>query len=476
MTKTFSELGLSSERVAHLESLGFHTPTPIQVAAIPALLAGRDLLGQAQTGTGKTATFALPLLEQLLPETKGVQALVLTPTRELAGQVCEAMRQLGGPNRPGITAVYGGQSIDRQVSQLRRGDPVVVGTPGRVLDLLQRGDLDLSGLRHLVLDEADEMLSLGFRDSLEAILQCMPKQRQSAFFSATLPPVIKTLAERFLHDPLHVRVESSGRSPAQIRQEAYRVPRGWTKPQALRALLAAEDPQTAIIFVRTRRTAAELTAELQAAGCAVDEYHGDLAQNQRERLMERFRKGRLRWVVATDIAARGLHIDSLSHVINFDLPINAETYLHRIGRTGRAGQDGAALTLVTAWEQPQLRRIERQLDHAFALQALPAPQDVELRRRQRLGDTLRAAMTEERVAAFLPLVAELERESDMHVLLAAALQLLAERQAGPDLLGDLPPLHDSAAAFTSRPQRSGGRPSRSGAVGKPIRRTVERRA
>lgn len=305
MTLSFASLGLSEARVSHLESMGYEEPTAIQAEAIPHLLSGRDLIGQAQTGTGKTAAFALPLMEQVDASNPAVQVLVLTPTRELAIQVCQAMRGFRIDGRPKVLAIYGGQSIDRQQEQLRRGTQIVVGTPGRVLDMLNRGSLSLQSLGWLVLDEADEMLNMGFIQDVEKILSKAPANRQTAFFSATMAPAIRELATKFLQSPVTVTVQSPKASPKQIQQVSYIVPRGWTKVRALQPILELEDPETAIIFVRTRRTAGDLTRQLQAAGYSVDEYHGDLSQSQRERLLMRFRQQQVKLVVATDIAAGG---------------------------------------------------------------------------------------------------------------------------------------------------------------------------
>ncbi|MDP5338090.1 MAG: DEAD/DEAH box helicase, partial [Nodularia sp. (in: cyanobacteria)] len=332
MTLSFQELGISQKRVEQLENIGFTTPTNIQTQAIPQLLAGRDVVGQSQTGTGKTAAFSLPILEQMDVNHKAVQALVLTPTRELAIQVHDAINQFVGDEGLRILAIYGGQSIERQMMQLKRGVHMVVGTPGRIIDLLDRGCLKLDQVKWFVLDEADEMLSMGFIDDVIKILSQAPKERQTALFSATMPPSIRMIVNKFLRNPATVTVEQPKASPNKINQVAYLIPRHWTKAKALQPILEMEDPETALIFVRTRRTAAELTNLLQGAGHSVDEYHGDLSQQARERLLTRFRNRQVRWVVATDIAARGLDVDLLSHVINFDLPDSAETYVHRIGR------------------------------------------------------------------------------------------------------------------------------------------------
>ena len=352
MTISFKSLGLSDACSERLENLGFTKPTDIQAQAIPQLLEGRDVVGISQTGTGKTAAFSLPILEQIETENSAVQALILTPTRELAQQVAQAIEDLAENRRLRILTVYGGQSIDRQIHSLQRGVQIVVGTPGRVLDLLDRKKLKLDQISWAVLDEADEMLSMGFIDDVKKILKQTPAERKTACFSATMPRAIQELIKQFLRSPVTVSVEQKKAAPTRIDQRVYMVPRGWSKIKALQPIIEIEEPESALIFVRTKRTAAEITQKLQSAGHSVDEYHGNLSQSQRERLVDRFRKGQVRYVVATDIAARGLDVENLSHVINYDLPDNAETYIHRIGRTGRAGKEGTAVSFNSA-DRPQ---------------------------------------------------------------------------------------------------------------------------
>jgi ATP-dependent RNA helicase DeaD len=427
MTLLFDNLGLSETRARHLESLDFTTPTPIQIKAIPPLLAGQDVVGQAQTGTGKTAAFALPILERIDPNSTAVQALILTPTRELAMQVSQAIYNLNGDSRLRILAIYGGQAIDRQISRLQRGVQILVGTPGRILDLLNRGNLKLNQLSWLILDEADEMLNMGFIQDVEKILNQAPAERQTAFFSATMDPVIRKLTNKFLRSPLRISVEQPKAAPTQIHQVAYTVPRGWSKAKALRPILELEDPESALIFVRTRRAAAELTSQLQAIGHSVDEYHGDLSQGQRERLLARFRQHQIRWVVATDIAARGLDVEQLTHVINYDLPDSAESYVHRIGRTGRAGKSGTAISLIQPLDRHKLRNIERHIRQTIAVQSIPSRAQIEARYLERLQERLQETLTGERMASFLPIVAQLSEEYDTHAIAAAALQMIYDQ-------------------------------------------------
>ncbi|NJL82391.1 MAG: DEAD/DEAH box helicase [Chloroflexaceae bacterium] len=428
MSISFQSLGLSPARAEQLEGLGFQAPTSIQAEAIPQLLAGRDLVGQSQTGTGKTAAFSLPVLETLDLQLRAVQALILTPTRELAQQVTQAIKDLsGGDRRLQVLTVCGGQAIDRQIRSLQKGSQVVVGTPGRILDLLERKELHFDKLRWVVLDEADEMLSMGFIDDVKKILGATPPQRQTACFSATMPKAIRELIEQFLHDPVTVSIKQAKAAPARIEQSVYMIPRQWSKLQALLPILEVENPESAIIFVRTKRTAAELTAHLQEAGQSVDEYHGNLSQSQRERLVQRFREGRIHLVVATDIAARGLDVEHLSHVINFDLPDNSETYIHRIGRTGRAGRDGRAIALIEPKDRRLLRQIEQRMRQPLSIAQIPSRSQVEALRLKKLQTQVQEALSGERMASFLPLVHELSAEYDPTAIAAATLQMVYDQ-------------------------------------------------
>ena len=462
MDLSFKNLGLSEARVSQLEKLGFTAPTAIQMQAIPELLAGRDVVGQAQTGTGKTAAFSLPILERIDFNKPAVQALILTPTRELALQVSNAIRDFSGDRRLGILAVYGGSAIDRQIRSLQRGVQIVVGTPGRIIDLLDRGNLKLDQLTWLVLDEADEMLSMGFIDDVEKILSQAPSERQTAFFSATMEPSIRQLVSKFLREPVNVSIKQQKATPKQIEQHVYMVPRGWTKAKALQPILELEDPESAIIFVRTRRAAAELTSELQAAGHSVDEYHGDLNQAQRERLLSRFRQQQVRWIVATDIAARGLDVDHLTHVINYDLPDSVESYVHRIGRTGRAGKAGTAISLVQPFDRRKLQQIERHVRQSLKINSVPSRSQIESRQLEKLQAQVRAALTGERLASFLPIVSQLGEEYDAHAIAAAALQM-AYDQTRPSWLRSDAPVEDPSASskpkLIKRGKPSVGQPS-----------------
>ena len=426
MTLSFADLGLSEKRCQQLTDIGFSEPTQIQSEAIPLLLSGQDMLAQSQTGTGKTAAFSLPLMDSLDPK-GGLQALILTPTRELAQQVAAAMKDFSVDRKLFILTVYGGQSIERQIRSLERGVQIVVGTPGRVIDLLQRQKLHLDQLKWVVLDEADEMLSMGFIDDVKTILRHTPETRQTACFSATMPREIKELVNQFLKDPSLVTVKQTQTTPTRIEQQVYHVPRGWSKAKALQPILEIEDPESAIIFVRTKQTAADLTNKLMEAGHSVDEYHGNLSQIQRERLVHRFRDGKIKLVVATDIAARGLDVSNLSHVINFDLPDNAETYIHRIGRTGRAGNTGKAIALVEPIDRRLLRSIENRLKQRIDVCKIPTRSQVEAKRIEKLQGQLKEALAGERMASFLPLVRQLGDDYDPQAIAAAALQMIYDQ-------------------------------------------------
>jgi ATP-dependent RNA helicase DeaD len=436
MTLSFENLGLSEARVQHLEKIGFNNPTEIQSQAIPHLLEGRDVAGKAQTGTGKTAAFSLPMLERLSRDAQGVQALILAPTRELAVQVTQAIRDISGDRRIRILSVYGGQSIERQIQRLKRGIDIVVGTPGRILDLLDRGSLNLEHLRYLVLDEADEMLSMGFIQDVERILEASPAERQTAFFSATMDDSIRKLVKKHLTDPVTVVIKQPKATPKRINQVVYMVPRGWSKMRALYPILELEDPEAALIFVRTRRAAAELTSQLQSIGYSADEYHGDLNQSQRERLLNRLRQQQVRWIVATDIAARGLDIDHLTHVINYDLPDNVESYIHRIGRTGRAGREGKAISLIQPFDRRKLNQIERQVGQKLSVRSLPSRSQIESRHLEKLQNQVLETLKGERLASFLPIVSQLNEEYEAHTIAAAALQMAYDKTRPISVLSD----------------------------------------
>jgi ATP-dependent RNA helicase DeaD len=355
----FSELGLSEDILRTLGELGYEDPTPIQEQAIPELLAGHDVIGQAQTGTGKTAAFGLPLLDYLDPSSGDTQALVLTPTRELCIQVTQALRAYAEHLPIEVIAVFGGQAVATQQSRLRQAAQVVVATVGRTLDLVNRGSLDLSSARYVVLDEADEMLDLGFIDDVERILRLSPSGRQTALFSATIPPPIERLADRYMYDPVTIRVTPKQLTVDAIEQAFVEVP-ARQKVDRLIEILKAEEPEQAIIFCRTKLGTAKLDDTLRARGLGVKALHGDMSQGQRDGVMLAFKDHRLRLLAATDVAARGLDIEHVTHVINYDVPDATDTYVHRIGRTGRVGRTGRAITFVTPAQRDEIARIERE--------------------------------------------------------------------------------------------------------------------
>jgi ATP-dependent RNA helicase DeaD len=355
---TFTDLGLSAPTLEALTHLGYERPTPIQEQAIPPLLEGRDVVGQAQTGTGKTAAFGLPMIEYVDPEDPEVQALVLTPTRELCIQVTQALRAYGERRGVEVVAVFGGASIRDQAARLGRDSQVVVGTVGRVLDMIERHHLFLDGARYVVLDEADEMLDLGFLEDVETILRRCPAGRQTALFSATIPAEIQRLADTFMHDPVEIRVRAATLTIDTVAQFYVEVPDG-EKPSSLVRVLREESPRQAIVFVRTKVGVDRLARRLGDAGVRVKALHGDMTQGQRDGVMIAFKSGRERLLVATDVAARGLDITGVSHVVNYDIPNSPDIYVHRIGRTGRAGESGRAITFITPRQRRELEAIQR---------------------------------------------------------------------------------------------------------------------
>lgn len=431
---TFAELQLSEALLRAVGEAGFESPTPIQARAIPVLMTGKDLIGQAQTGTGKTAAFGLPiiqLLQSLQEEEKSrdTQAIILAPTRELAVQVAGEMHAFAKHTGLRVLPVYGGQPIDRQFRALKDGAHIVVGTPGRVLDHLRRGSLNLNTIRVCVLDEADEMLALGFVDDIEAILAQMPEVRQLALFSATMPPRIAALAKKYLRQPERVAIEPARRTVETTNQTYYEVPPG-KKLESLARVLDMETPGSTIVFCRTRKETDELADALRLRGYASDALHGDMAQPERDRVMRRFREGQSDLLIATDVAARGLDIDNVTHVINYDIPWDVEQYIHRIGRTGRAGRTGDAITLVEPRERRQLRQIEIMIGARIKAARIPTAADIAARRRELFKDALRETLESGEYDAQLETVSELAEEYDPAEVAAAALKLLWEMWVG----------------------------------------------
>ena len=462
----FADLGLDDSIVKAVAGLGYEEATPIQRAAIPVLLAGRDIIGQAGTGTGKTAAFALPLLHRLLESPapkKGVpRALILVPTRELAMQVAEAVHKYAKKTTLTVVPVYGGAPMDQQIRALRRGVEIVVATPGRALDHLRRKTLDLTALEVLVLDEADEMLDMGFADDLEAILTSTPDTRQTALFAATMAPRIASIAERHLNKPERITVKAEKRAAGkmpQVRQAAYIVSRS-QKGFALGRILEFEDPTSAIVFCRTRIEVDELTDTLKSHGYGAQALHGGLDQRQRDRVMQLFRTGKADVLVATDVAARGLDIDHVSHVINYDIPTAPEVYVHRIGRTGRIGREGVAITLIDPREQRTLRYIEGLTKQKIDIATLPTLSALKAKRL----DATRAALTtriaagdlDETRAVVLALAADFD-VTDIAAAAVALFQAAGETAAdnAPDV--EAPPERSARAFDDRRPPRRDSR-------------------
>ena len=430
----FTRLGLSEDLIATLTSLGYEEATPIQCESIPPLIEGRDLLGQAATGTGKTAAFALPLLQQMSvdPDRKRggetIRALILVPTRELAMQVAEAIHRYGKSLGARVLPVYGGQSMHQQLVVLRRGVDVVVATPGRALDHIRRGTIDLRGIRTVILDEADEMLDMGFAEDLEAILQATPPERQTALFSATLAPRIKAIAKRHLKNPVTVKIESEktkqGSMP-RVRQVVYLVQRP-QKAAALGRILDIEDPASTIVFCRTRGEVDELSEKLSSRGYRAEAIHGGLSQEQRDRVMRRFREGTVDLLVATDVAARGLDISHLSHVVNFDVPASPDGYVHRIGRTGRAGREGVAITLAEPRENRMLRNIEQHTKQKIQVAPIPTVRDLRARRLEATLESVRAGVESGSLERFRVIAEQLAVDLDIIDVAAGAIKLVHE--------------------------------------------------
>ncbi len=450
MTQTldsFAALQLPAPLIATLGEIGYETPSPIQAACIPHLLAGRDLLGEAQTGTGKTAAFALPILARLDLGDKHPQALVLVPTRELAIQVAEAFQKYAH-QMPGfhVLPLYGGQSMVIQLRALSRGAQVIVGTPGRVMDHLERRSLDLSRLRTLVLDEADEMLRMGFIDAVEWILQHLPAERQTALFSATMPEAIRRIAQRYLSNPEQVKIRAATATVATIRQKYWKVT-GADKLEALTRLLEVEeDFEAAIVFVRTKTATVELAERLEARGFEAAALNGDMTQGLREQVIERLKAGALDIVVATDVAARGLDVPRISHVINYDIPYDTEAYVHRIGRTGRAGRAGVAILFVSPREMRMLKAIERATRQPIEPVGLPTRGEVTQRRVQQFRQQVIDTLASENLDFFYDVVRRMESEDGLATRqIAAALAYLAQRErplqpeGGEDVEGAVSP-------------------------------------
>lgn len=432
----FADLGLTETLTRTVMDLGYEEPTPIQALAIPLLLAGGDLLGRAATGTGKTAAFALPLLQRLaeLPADRRPRGLIVVPTRELAMQVAQAIHTYGKQQGASVLAVYGGASFGHQARALKRGVDVVVATPGRALDHLRRGTLVLDAVVEVVLDEADEMLDMGFQEDIEALLSAVPQQRRIAFFSATFPRHLRRVADRFLKDPKRVEVDPDDGEPGEVprvRQVIYLVRRAH-KEAALARVLDMETPDAALVFCRTRIAVDQLSDAMASRGYRAEALHGGLSQQQRDRVMDRLREKAADLVIATDVAARGIDIEHLSHVINFDLPTSPDQYIHRIGRTGRAGREGVAISLAEPRERRLLNSIEHRTGARLELQAVPSVADLRERRLDQVRDRVSEVALGGDLGPFQRAVEKLMEQLEISEIAAAALKALADEMSPDD--------------------------------------------
>ncbi|MDA0739635.1 MAG: DEAD/DEAH box helicase [Nitrospirae bacterium] len=450
----FASLGLETQLLTTLGKLGYEEPTPIQQEAIPPLLAGRDLIGRAATGTGKTAAFTLPLLQRLAHSTRQQNpfALILVPTRELAIQVSEAVHRYGKEQGIAVLAVYGGAAIRPQLIALKRGVEVVVATPGRALDHIRRKSLQLKDLQIVILDEADEMLNMGFAEDLDAILQQTPKTRQTALFSATMPPRIASIAKRHLRDAVDIHIVKepvkAGVAP-QVHQTGYLVSRA-NKVGALVRILDMGTPTSALVFCRTRIEVDELISTLNGRGYRSEGIHGGLNQAQRDRVMASFRSGKTNLLVATDVAARGLDISHVSHVLNYDVPSSPEAYVHRIGRTGRAGRSGHAITLVEPREQWLLKNIERLTKSKIEMATLPTVADLQAKRLEGIGTAIQEILTANKFERFRKVVNTLTENFDPADVAAAAMQLAYGSKTGDRKEEEIPVIRDRAPESSQR--------------------------
>lgn len=463
----FAELGLSPQLVSSLTALGFEEPTPIQEAAIPAILAGSDVLGQAATGTGKTAAFALPLIERwaLGKEPSDPVILVLTPTRELCLQVSESFHSYGRDAGIIVTPIYGGQEYGRQIRSLKRGTHVVVATPGRALDHINRGTLKLDAVKAVVLDEADEMLDLGFADELDAIFEALPEGVQTALFSATLPTRIAKIADEHLKNPVRIAIAKEetpeGEAP-RVPQIAYIVGRNY-RTAALGRILDLEDPELAIIFARTRNEVDELTEALRVRGYSVEALHGGLDQPTRDRVMRNARSGKIDAIVATDVAARGIDLENLTHVINFGIPASYETYVHRIGRTGRAGRTGTAITILEPREHRHIRALERATRSKIEIRTVPSATDVQAKRLEVTRGAIAEILAQGGLERYNVIVEALCEEHDPIEVAAAAVRLALESEGTNDDDMEIPAFGDrrdrrERSERPERPRRERGEP------------------
>lgn len=458
----FASLGLEASLLTTLEALGYEEPTPIQREAVPPLLAGRDLLGQAATGTGKTAAFALPMLQRIGHGSRmRPSALLLVPTRELAIQVGEAVQRYGKELRVTALSVYGGQAIGPQLYALKRGVDIVVATPGRALDHIRRSTLKLQHIQIVVLDEADEMLDMGFADDLDAILQQTPDTKQTALFSATMPPRIRSIARQHLHNPVEITIAKEpvkvGTAP-RVKQTAYVVARPH-RAAALARVIDVAGAKSALVFCRTRLEVEDVTVMLTARGYKAEAIHGGMSQGQRDRVMQSFKTRQTEVLIATDVAARGLDIPHVSHVINYDLPSSAEVYVHRIGRTGRAGREGEAITILDPREQRLLRSIEQHTKARVVVLPIPTVTDLRLKQVDRAQTAIEEVLKEGQLETFRALVERLSVACSATDVAAAAIKLLVRAQGGERPEQEIPATPSRSHDDVGRPIRDTGRSS-----------------
>jgi ATP-dependent RNA helicase DeaD len=449
---TFADLQIHPSVLQAVADVGYESPSPIQAATIPAMMAGSDVVGLAQTGTGKTAAFAIPILSKIDTANRQTQALVLAPTRELALQVAEAFSRYGAHLNVNVLPVYGGSSYGPQLAGLKRGAHVVVGTPGRVIDHLEKGTLDVSHLDYMVLDEADEMLQMGFAEDVERILADTPEYKQVALFSATMPPGIRKITSKYLHDPVEVTVKSKSQTAENITQR-YVMVAGPRKMDALTRLLEVEPFEAMIVFVRTKQATEEVAERLKARGFAAAAINGDIPQAVRERTINALKDGSIDILIATDVAARGLDVERISHVLNYDIPHDPESYVHRIGRTGRAGRSGTALLFVTPRERHLLNSIERVTRKKLVESELPSVEDVNEKRVAKFRDSITAALSSPGIDLFRTLIEGYERDHDVPMADIAAALALQSRDGEEFLMTEPPP--EKRRERRDRPERDG---------------------
>lgn len=430
--KTFSELGLDENILKAIDGMGFEEPSKIQAEVIPVLLEGHDVIGQAQTGTGKTLAFGAPILSRLGRSEGNINSIILTPTRELAIQVNDELNRIAKFSRVKLLPVYGGQPIERQISALRRGIDIVVGTPGRVLDLIRRKIIDLSSIRFLVLDEADEMLNMGFIDDIEEIIKNSNEDRQTMLFSATMPSEIKKLAKRYMKEETkHIAILKSSMTVATVDQYYYEV-KNKDRFESLCRILDVDEPSSAIIFCKTKRGVDELVEGLQGRGYSAEGMHGDMNQNQRINTLRKFKEGSLEFLIATDVAARGIDVENVTHVINYDLPQEVESYVHRIGRTGRANREGIAYTLVTAREYMSLKQIEKATKSKIRRREIPTVDEIFSSKYKNMLSRITETLEQESYKRFIPLATELDEDFNLVEVAAALMDMLYSKEVSYD--------------------------------------------